>query len=264
MRLPSIVIPTRGIAFPRGPLHTLLLTGLLALFPFIAAPGRMAVTGTVALITAVAWRGADRAAARLGLFITFYLTSILLGSAYSQLSFGAAILLYLLAIWRVPRLQGDQPWLRWGQFSRTVQTVCLAVAAGAGLGLFLWHALAKPDLSDLLNRFLPKVGLPVLILGGVLFSMLNAAVEEIAYRGILLDALRDVGLPIALAIGLQAAAFGSIHIAGFPRGWSGVGLATAYGTALGAIRIRAAGMLAPWIAHVLTDLVIVSIVLALV
>lgn len=253
----------RAIAVPRGSLHTLLLTGLLALSPFIAASGRVPMTATAALITALAWRGADRAAARLGLFITFYLTSILVGSAYSQLSFGAAILLYLLAIRRVPRLQGDQPWLRWGQFSRTVQALCLAVVAGAGLGLFLWHALAKPDLSDLLTRFVPKVGLPVLILGGLLFAMLNAAVEEIAYRGILLDALRAVGLPIALAVGLQAAAFGGLHIAGFPRGWSGVGLATAYGAALGAIRVRAAGMLAPWIAHVLTDLVIVAIVLAL-
>ncbi len=255
-------MPARAIAFPRGPLHTLLLTGLLALFPFVAAPARLPVTAVVVLITVLAWRGAERAAARLGLFMTLYLASILLGSAYSQLSFGAAILLYLLATWRVPRLQGEQPWLRWGQFRPTVQALCLAVAAGAGLGLFLWHALAKPDLSDL-NRFVPQVGLPVLILGGLLFSMLNAAVEEIAYRGILLDALRDVGLPIALAIGLQAAAFGSIHIAGFPRGWTGVGLATVYGAALGAIRIRAAGMLAPWIAHVLTDLVIVGIVLSL-
>jgi hypothetical protein len=236
----------------------------LALVPFITAPGRVALTAVVVLITAAAWHGADRAAARLGLFITFYLTSILLGSAYSQLSFGAAILLYLLAIRHVPRLQGAQAWLRWGRFGRTVAAPCVALASGAGVGLVLWHVLAKPDLHDLFDRFVPKVGLPALILGGLLFSMVNAAVEEIAYRGILFDALRDVGLPIALAIGLQAAAFGTIHIAGFPRGWSGVGLATAYGAVLGAIRLRAGGMLAPWVAHVLTDLVIVSIVLALV
>ena len=117
-----------------GLYRPVILTGLLAVFPFIAPPGRVPVTATAVLITALAWRGADRAAARLGLFITLYLTSILLGSAYSQLSFGAAILLYLAAIRRVPGLRGEQPWLRWGQFGPAIQALCVAVAAAAGLG----------------------------------------------------------------------------------------------------------------------------------
>src|SRR5437762_2523301 len=42
------------------------------------------------------------------------------------------------------------------------------------------------------------------------------------------------------------------------------GLAAVYGVLLGALRRRAGGLLAPWTAHVLTDLAIAGIVLALV
>lgn len=259
----AVTPPPRAIVSRPVVLPALFFTTVLMLTPFIPSPIRFPVTGAVAVVTAVALRGMHRAAARLGLFVTLYLTTILLGSAYSQVSFGSAILLYLVAVWRVPRLQGDQAWMRWGHFNGKVQGLALTVAAGAGSGLFLWHALAKPDLQDLLNRFVPEVGLPVLIVGGLGFSILNAAVEEIAYRGIVLDGLREVGLPLSGVIGLQAAAFGTIHIAGFPRGWIGVGLATVYGTLLGVIRMQAGGMLAPWIAHILTDIVIVTVVLRL-
>jgi membrane protease YdiL (CAAX protease family) len=102
-----------------------------------------------------------------------------------------------------------------------------------------------------------------LILGGLLFSMFNAAVEEGAYRGVIqhgLEATLGIG---TTALCLQAAAFGAVHMrGGFPRGWIGVGLATVYGLMMGAIRRRSGGMLAPWIAHVLTDMVIASIILA--
>jgi hypothetical protein len=100
--------------------------------------------------------------------------------------------------------------------------------------------------------------------GGLIFAMLNAAVEEAAYRGVFLHALdRSLG-PGFAALLLQAAAFGAIHIRGFPRGWLGVGLASIFGLFMGVIRRRAGGMFAPWIAHVFTDVVIAGIVLFLV
>jgi membrane protease YdiL (CAAX protease family) len=69
-----------------------------------------------------------------------------------------------------------------------------------------------------------------------------------------------IGLRIAGLV-LQAVAFGALHVTGFPRGWVGVALATIYGLMMGAVRRRSGGMLAPWIAHVLTDVVIVGIIL---
>jgi membrane protease YdiL (CAAX protease family) len=95
-------------------------------------------------------------------------------------------------------------------------------------------------------------------------SLINAAVEEAAYRGILLEAL-DTALGRGPAgVFIQALAFGALHFsAGFPRGTAGLALAFVYGLALGAMRNKSGGLLAPWLTHVLTDLAIFSMLLAL-
>jgi membrane protease YdiL (CAAX protease family) len=129
--------------------------------------------------------------------------------------------------------------------------------------LLVWYRLLHPDVADILKLFVPALPLGLLIAGGLIFSMVNAAVEEGAYRGVIFHAL-DTSLGTGFAaLLLQALAFGAIHIRGFPRGWLGVGLACIYGLFMGVIRRRAAGMFAPWIAHVFTDLVIVAILLVM-
>jgi uncharacterized protein len=103
----------------------------------------------------------------------------------------------------------------------------------------------------------------LLVLGGLLFSIVNAAVEEGAYRGVIMAALdKSIGSGVASML-LQAAAFGILHINGFPRGWIGVGLASVFGVLMALIRRRSQGMIAPWAAHVCTDIVIVGIVMFL-
>jgi membrane protease YdiL (CAAX protease family) len=151
-------------------------------------------------------------------------------------------------------------------------TAVLAVLAwykrsGSRAVFDLLRDLPRPGLvrgiADIVEAFVPALPLGLLIAGGLIFSMLNAAVEEGAYRGVILHALdRSLG-PGFAALLLQALAFGAIHIRGFPRGWLGVGLASIYGLLMGVIRRRAGGMFAPWIAHVFTDVVIAGIVVFL-
>jgi len=101
------------------------------------------------------------------------------------------------------------------------------------------------------------------VLLAVVFSMINAAVEETIYRGVLLHAL-DAALGAGwAAVGVQAAPFGLMHLHGFPRGWIDVGLATIYGLMMGILRRRARGMLAPWVGHVAVDTSIVAILVLL-
>ncbi len=50
-----------------------------------------------------------------------------------------------------------------------------------------------------------------------------------------------------------------MHLHGFPRGWSGVVLASIYGVMMGALCRRARGLLAPWAAHLFADLAIVAV-----
>jgi membrane protease YdiL (CAAX protease family) len=54
---------------------------------------------------------------------------------------------------------------------------------------------------------------------------------------------------------------GAIHMRVLPNGWIGVGLASLYGFLMRLIRLRSGGLLAPLAGHVLTNLVIVTIVL---
>ena len=98
-----------------------------------------------------------------------------------------------------------------------------------------------------------------------MFSLVNAVLEEGAYRGVLQHSLdRTLGAG-SLALVLQATAFAALHYqAGFPRGVAGVGLTFVYGLVLGAMRRHAGGLMAPVITHVLTDLMIVTIVLSLI
>jgi hypothetical protein len=52
-----------------------------------------------------------------------------------------------------------------------------------------------------------------------------AAVEEAAYRGVVLDALDNTRITAPAALVLQAVALAALHFrAGFPRGLVGVGL----------------------------------------
>ena len=69
---------------------------------------------------------------------------------------------------------------------------------------------------------MPDQPLGFLIAGGLLFSMVNTAVEEGAYRGVILHALETSLGPGFAALLLQAAAFGALHIEGFHGDGSGL------------------------------------------
>jgi uncharacterized protein len=93
---------------------------------------------------------------------------------------------------------------------------------------------------DLLSQ-VPVWTLPLV---AIAFATLNAFAEELLFRGIIQDALHGVMAPMP-AIALQGVAFGAIHLRGFPSGTAGVVLASGYGVALGVIRWRSGGLLAP-------------------
>ena len=89
-----------------------------------------------------------------------------------------------------------------------------------------------------------------------LFALINALAEEVIYRGVLQEALMKV-FSVAVAVLLQASAFAAIHFAsGFPNGYTGYVMVFVYGLMLGYLRVRTGGMLAPYLTHVIADLVI--------
>ena len=238
---------------------TLLVTAA-PLVPPNAAIG--AASGT-AVLAVVAWYKRCRAAAPFSTFCVICLGLALSGVRYFPVVLGLGLLGYAGVVRGVPWLRGTATWARWGSFDATVRLLCVAAWLLAAVALLSWYLLLHPNIADIVKAFVPALPLGLLIAGGLIFSMVNAAVEEGAYRGVILHALdRSLG-PGFAALLLQALAFGAIHIRGFPRGWLGVGLACIYGLLMGVIRRRAGGMFAPWIAHVFTDVVIAGIVLFL-
>ena len=129
-----------------------------------------------------------------------------------------------------------------------------AVVLTSASVLLVFFRVAPPRLgtgASLLTTLTPVS----LVIAGLAFALLNALVEEVLFRGAVLHHLGDLlgGWTAAL---VQALAFGMLHLNGYPYGPAGVALAAVYGLMLGAMRLRSGGLLAPWIAHVLTDLVI--------
>lgn len=239
----------------------ILLVTVAPLLSLSAAIG--AATGT-GLLAVVAWLARCQAAAPLAAFCVVGLGLAVGGVPYSQLVLGMGLLSYAAVMRVTPWLRGTATWARLGSFGGDVRLLAAASGLVAAVALLGWYLLVHPNLDDLVETFVPDQPLGILIAGGLLFSMVNAAVEEGTYRGVILHALDTSLGPGFTALLLQAAAFGTLHIEGFPRGWLGVGLACIYGLFMGVIRRRAGGMFAPWIAHVFTDVVIAGIVIVLV
>jgi uncharacterized protein len=175
----------------------------------------------------------------------------------------AALGIYLVVLQAWPALRVTADWARRGSLDPGVRWLVLAVIPVAAAGLVLWAAaVGETGLSEgarLAIRQTQGVPLWIVVPVGLLFACLNAAVEEAFYRGVIMHALLGtVGAIPALA--LQAVSFGLLHTEGFPSGPAGVALTAGYGLVLGVIRLKAGGLLAPWLAHVLADLTIVAMV----
>jgi len=262
-----VLIPQRQ--FVIGSLRTLdallvvSVTLLVTAVPLVPSNAAICAAIGIALLAVVAWYKRCRAAAPVSTFCVICLGLAFFGVPYFQVDLGVGLLCYAGIVRGVPWLRGTATWARWGSFDRDVRLLSAAACLLAAVALLSWYLLLHPNVTHIVKAFVPDLPLGLLIVGGLIFSMVNAAVEEGAYRGVILHAL-DMSLgPGFAALVLQALAFGAVHIGGFPRGWLGVGLACIYGMFMGVIRRRAGGMFAPWIAHVLTDVVIAGIVIGL-
>jgi len=149
-------------------------------------------------------------------------------------------------------------WIRRGDWGRQQIVTTAIVAAISGISLVSWYAIVKPDISDIAGR-IAHLRPVALILIGLLFSISNAICEEFVWRGMIFDAVERAFSSSAVVIFVQASSFGIAHLNGFPRGASGIVLASIYGCMMGCIRQRSKGLLAPIAAHAFADAVIYSI-----
>lgn len=161
-----------------------------------------------------------------------------------------------LGAWKFRETIDVRQWLQLGAFQALPVLLigCLAVIA-----LPTWFALTQADISDATNM-LPAWPVSLLVVAGLVFSVCNAILEEILFRGLLQGALKSLVSSIWVPIIFQGIAFGLLHWHGFPNGAVGVCLSGIWGTGLGWARERSNGLLTPTLGHMVADMVIFGIV----
>ncbi len=228
-------------------------------WPEAARPSHALLAAIASLLLVVAWRRSNPSLISATLLVTLTSLACLVDPRWLPwpAKFALPLAVHVLLIWRVPELRIGVPLVRRGELGGSVVLLALGVVVVSSSALVTWRWLVGPG-----ARFVDDASgrSRSCSLGGLGFALLNALLEEAVFRVVLFDALDDAG-PTWAALLVQALAFGALHLHGFPRGAIGVGLAAIYGLMLGALRVRAHGMLAVYVAHVLADITIFAILL---
>ncbi len=163
----------------------------------------------------------------------------------------APFVAYFVLVVCVSRLRRSMSWLRAGRLSLASITTTIAVMALTVLTLVLFHTTVEPDVSGY-RAVIPFNALGGVIMAGVVFTIVNATLEELVFRGVLFDALQSQwGARVTLAT--TALLFGLGHLRGYPSGLTGACLATLFGFAMGGLRLWTGGLVLPIVAHMAAD-----------
>jgi membrane protease YdiL (CAAX protease family) len=226
----------------------------------IGSRGGQVIFAALTTLTAAAALTRQRRVTRLGLALTTTIAAFALPwqVAWWPLPGLAGVGAYLAA-GRLPFLRTG-PVIAWrrGRLGRGEWLAIAAVGLIACTGLLVYQRIHPASFefgTGLLNE-LPAWS-PLVV--GPAFVAVNAAVEEILFRGMILSHLaRAVGIwPAVVA---QAVGFGALNLHGYPDGVIGVAMTAGYGLLLGLLRLRASGLLACWIAHAVADAVIFAFI----
>ncbi|WP_231865132.1 CPBP family intramembrane glutamic endopeptidase [Francisella hispaniensis] len=134
----------------------------------------------------------------------------------------------------------------------------VVVSLVASISLIVW-GISTSELTgvgEATSQELEKLSTIVILMIIPVGALLNATVEEVVFRGIIQTELSKV-FNISVAIFLQAFLFAGFHYAGgFPNGLTGFAMTFVYACALGTMRYRVKGLLAPIITHTFADMTI--------
>jgi membrane protease YdiL (CAAX protease family) len=151
----------------------------------------------------------------------------------------------------VPRLRGSMGWFRLGKVSGVSIAATVGIMALTSAALAVFNAIAKPDPGDY-RTVLPFERFGGVIAAGVIFTIVNATLEELVFRGVLFDAIRSQW-NIWVTLIAASVLFGLGHLHGYPPGLWGACLAVVFGFAVGVLRVWTGGLALPIVAHMGAD-----------
>lgn len=161
------------------------------------------------------------------------------------------LIAYGLIVAVVPPLRRTRQPFRFGSTDRLSVVATLVVILGSSAALLTFDAIVKPDLS-MHHGFLREAAGQGLLLSAVVFSVVNAILEELVFRGILFDAFKSQ-LGVGMAIVATSILFGLGHLEGYPPGPIGAVMAGVYGLCLGGLRQMTGGLGLVIAAHIAAD-----------
>jgi membrane protease YdiL (CAAX protease family) len=123
--------------------------------------------------------------------------------------------------------------------------------------LVSFQAIFRPEVKDLAAK-IPVDWFGNLLLAGVCFSIVNAALEELVFRGILWEVVSDEWNK-GTALGVTSLLFGVGHFYGYPPGPIGAVMAGLYGITLGGLRWWTGGLALAFACHISADATIFCI-----
>jgi membrane protease YdiL (CAAX protease family) len=151
----------------------------------------------------------------------------------------------------VPKLRGSRVWFRLGRVSGISMAATVGIMTLTSLVLVAFNAIAKPDLGAYRGA-LPLERFGGVIAAGVVFTIVNATLEELVFRGVLFDAIRSQW-NVWVTLIATSVLFGLGHLHGYPPGTWGAGLAIVFGFAVGLLRVWTGGLSLPIVAHMGAD-----------
>src|SRR5262249_17330469 len=123
----------------------------------------------------------------------------------------AGLLFYFFCVLVVPPLRRSVPWLRLGKFNRRAIVFSLIVIAVAAAALMIWNRQTSPDPKMYASMIPTGIAAHWVLLYMASFAILNACIEEIIWRGVMLSALEYAFGPGLFAMMVQAFEFGFAH-----------------------------------------------------
>jgi hypothetical protein len=147
---------------------------------------------------------------------------------------------YALIVLMSPPLRRTVPRFALGRLNGWPLAAATALAVATTVVLVSFQALARPQLTRLAAG-LPVVAFGNLLWAGICFSVINALLEELIFRGLLWEvAAAEWNEGVTLAA--TSAMFGLGHLHGYPPGPLGAVLAGIFGLSLGLLRWWTGGL----------------------
>jgi membrane protease YdiL (CAAX protease family) len=163
---------------------------------------------------------------------------------------------YVCVVLLVPPLRRTFPRLAAGRVDGPGLAGAITLIVLTSAALVAYQVLVHPDVTDLAAKLPAAFG--NLVLAGICFSVVNAVLEELIFRGVLYEAVvAEWGGAVAVAV--TGALFGIGHVHGYPPGPLGAVLAGGYGVALGLLRWWSGGLGLSMACHVCADATIFGI-----